>query len=338
MKGPNPFVLWDKDPQDICGRKEETRIFNAFVNATSSKQSGAILVTGGPGIGKTAMLRFFGHMARKNGILAPYVRIEKGESLEMVLDKLHHEARSWPGIRIKDKRAPRGFRELLGSVEPDEKHFGIIFFLDDIDKMKKAAEAVSMIEEALEKAWEKKRVAFVLSSTKDIKIRQKMIRRMELKALEEHEAREIVEKALKKGPPKMGEECFNSVMNDTNGNPLLFKTVCHYIYERLRDNEKVISKGHYLAYQPYILSMLSREWFGRMFQEIPSAERSILLIISKSEKGIHVSDISKELGKPLGPVTALVKRLLERGQIVRIDRGKYRVFSRLYGKYVIQRS
>jgi energy-coupling factor transporter ATP-binding protein EcfA2 len=337
MKGPNPFVLWDQDTQNISGRKEEARIFNGFVNATSSKQPEIMLVTGGPGVGKTSLLKYFGHLARKNGVLAPYVKIEKGESMEMVLDKLHHEVRSWPGIAVTEKKAPSDFEGLLDSVSPEKKHFGIIFFMDDIDKMKKAPETVSEIEQAVKKSWGKKNISFVLSSVKDFRV-SGLVKKMELKALEEHEAREVVEKALKKGPPKMGEECFNSIMNDTGGNPLLFKTVCHYIYERLRENEKVISKGHYLAYLPYIMSMLSREWFGRMFQETPAAEREILLVISKNEKGAHVSDVAKELDKPLGPVTALVKRLLERGQIVKIDRGKYKVFSRLYGKYVIQRS
>ena len=337
MKGPNPFVLWDENSQSISGRKEEARIFNAFVNATSSKQPGAMLVSGGPGVGKTTMLKHFGHLARKDGVLAPYVRIEKGESMAMVLDKLYHEAHSWPGITLKSKSAPESFEGLLENVESDSKHFGVIFFLDDIDKMKKAPETVAAIGEAVRKIWDKGNISFVLSSTKDFKAHPSM-KKVEIKALEEHEARDLVEKALKKGPPKMGEECFNSIMNDTSGNPLLFKTVCHYIYERLRDNEKIISKGHYLAYLPYILSMLSREWFGRMYQETPAAEREILLIISKNEKGVHVSDIAKELEKPLGPVTALVKRLLDRGQIAKIDRGKYRVFARLYGKYVIQRS
>jgi hypothetical protein len=338
MKGPNPFVLWDEDSQNISGRKEEARIFNAFVNATSSKQPGALLVSGGPGVGKTAMLRYFSHLARKNGVLAPYVRVEKGESREMVLDKLFHEAHSWPGIMLEGKSAPASFGELLKSARSDDKHFGIIFFIDDIDKMKKAPETVAAIGQAVRESWEKGSASFVLSSIKEFRATEGVVKKMELNALEEHEARELLEKALQKGPPRMGEECFSTIMNDTNGNPLLFKTVCHYIYERLRDNEKVISKGHYLAYLPYILSMLSREWFGRMYQETPRAEREILLMISKNEKGIHVSDIAKELEKPLGPVTALVKRLLERGQIVRIGRGKYRVFSRLYGKYVIQRS
>ena len=61
----------------------------------------------------------------------------EGESMEMVLDKLYHEAHSWPGIVLKKKMAPPSFDELLESVECDSKHFGVIFFLDDVDKMKR---------------------------------------------------------------------------------------------------------------------------------------------------------------------------------------------------------
>jgi hypothetical protein len=184
----------------------------------------------------------------------------------------------------------------------------------------------------------KSKVSFVVSATREPKIELlPSAKVMAIKPLDPHEAGEMVEKALKKGPPKMGEECMNSMMADTDGNPRLLRTVCRLVYERIRDNERVITKGHYLAYLPYIMSMLSREWFGRMYQETPPGERAILHALASSEDGMHVSDVARKIGKPMGPTTALMKRLLDSGQVVKIDRGKYRVFARLYAKYVGQR-
>jgi hypothetical protein len=160
---------------------------------------------------------------------------------------------------------------------------------------------------------------------------------MVLEPFSEDQARKMVEQALKDKKLKMGEECLRSIMSDTGGNQKLFKSVCKYIYDRLRDDEKVMSKGHYLAYLPYIMSMLSRESFGRMYNETPPSERAILHELAKADDGMHVSDIARGLGKPLGPVTALVKRLLEKGQIIRIERGKYRIFSKMYARFVLQR-
>lgn len=336
MKGPNPFVLWDEDPKSISGRKEEIRIFNSFLNATSSKQGSAMLIVGGPGMGKTTLLRHFSMMAGGSGLLAPYVKVERGESIGIVVDKLWQELRADPSFTHKGA-APEGLGGLVKAAA-DQERFGTVLLIDDIDNLKKAKDGLSILEETLRSSWGKRKVSFVLSSTRELRSGSRLVGTIELRPLEEHEARDIVEKALKKGPPKMGEECFQSIMGDTRGNPYLFKSVCHHIYDRLRDNEKVISKGHYLAYLPHIMSMLSRDWFGRMYQETPSAEKAILAIIAKNEDGMHVSDIAKALGKPLGPVTALIRRLLDRGQIAKIERGKYRIFARLYGKYVLQRS
>ncbi|MEW6035767.1 MAG: AAA family ATPase [Candidatus Micrarchaeota archaeon] len=336
MKGPNPFALWEDDPSAICGRKDESRIFMSFANGASSNQAGVMLVVGGPGEGKSAMLRYFRSEAEKAGMLAPYVNAEKGENEADIADKLYQEIIS-SGAKPAHA-APDGFSGLAEFAgKAAKKGFGAALLIDDLDNMKKADEALDGILRLLKASWGKRNVSFIVSSTREFRAGSDLLTLVRLKPFGEHDAREMMEKALKKGPPKMGEECLQSVLADTGGNPKLMKRVCHEIYERLRENEKVITKGHYLAYLPQIMGALSREWFGRLYQETPGAERAILQVMAKSEEGMHVSDIAKKLGKPLGPVTALTKRLLERGQVVKLDRGKYRVFSKLYAKYVSQR-
>jgi len=337
IKGPNPFTPWEDKPGNIYGRKDESMIFKAFVNAAGSKQPGLLVVTGIPGLGKSSLMRYFKELAEGEGMAAPLVKAEKGENTEVIVDKLYHETEVSPGL-IGGKKAPENFEELIKKVRLDKRHFGVVFFIDDIDNMNKADAAVESIIENLKAVWGKRNISFVVSSTRELKAESDIVRTMALQPLDEQEARLLVEKSLKEKKLKMGEECLHSVMADTEGNPRLFKGVCRYIYDRLRDDEKRMTKGHYLAYLPYIMSMLSREWFGRMYQDTPAAERDILLVLAKNEKGIHVSDIAKDLDKPLGPVTALTRRLLDRGQIIRIGRGKYKIFSRLYAKYVVQRA
>ncbi|MEW6748976.1 MAG: AAA family ATPase [Candidatus Micrarchaeota archaeon] len=332
MKGPNPFSLWEDDPGGISGRRDEMRSITAFVESAASGQAGVLLVTGIPGSGKSSMLRYLKSQAERAGLLSPYVNAEKGEGESAVADKLHQElAAGAPGTG----RTPSSFESLVQGIGAGK---ATVLIIDNIDRMKRADDAVSAIVGLARAGWGKRKIAFAISSTRVFKEREGPVGSIVLGPLEEHEAREMIDKALKSGQVKMGDECFNSLMADTEGNPKLLKRICHDIYTRLRDNEKVISKGHYLAYLPQILGSLSREWFGKMYQETPNAEREILQAIAKEEGGIHVSDVARSIGKPLGPVTALTRRLLERGQITRMDRGKYRVFSRLYAKYVAQRS
>ena len=332
MKGPNPFALWEDDPESISGRKDESRIFNGFVNSVLSKQGGVLIVSGAPGVGKTMLLRHFKEASERAGLVSPYANAERGEGEADIAGKIAQDAQL-PGpehdleslTRALEKSAARG-------------HFGAIVFIDDLDRARKSGELVKDMIALARAGWRKKNIGFVVSSTKELGTGSGPAAQMPLGPLDEHDAREFMEKALKKGPPKMGEECLQSMLSDTGGNPRLLKTVCRVIYDKLRDNEKIITKGHYLGYLPLILGALSREWFGRMYQETPQAERRILQALAKNEEGMHVSDVAKKLGKPLGPVTALTKRLLEEGQITRIDRGKYKVFSKLYARYVNQRS
>ncbi|MFH0737691.1 MAG: AAA family ATPase [Candidatus Micrarchaeota archaeon] len=339
MKGPNPFALWEDDPGSISGRKEEARSFSSFVNAASSRQGGVLLVIGGPGVGKSAILRYFHHEAGKAGMAAVYVNAEKGEDESALANKCHSELLSAGALKGPlGGPPPSGMAGFLDKAQRVvSKGSGLLVLIDDFDLMKRPDALLGDIVALAKTGWGKREIGFVLSSTRELKAPEGPIASVFLKPFDEHETRDLVDKALKKGPPKMGEECLMSLISDTGGNPRLLKRICHDIYERLRDNEKLITKGHYLAYLPQIMGALSREWFGGMYQETPMAERAILGALSKEEAGMHVSDIAKKIGKPLGPVSALTKRLLDSGQIVRLDRGKYRIFSKLYARYVSQR-
>jgi hypothetical protein len=296
-----------------------------------------MIVSGGPGSGKSALLRYFRHEAGKNGMLAPYVKVEKGESETALSEKIFHEAAMLSGLE-RSGPPPGGLDKTFQALGRFvRKGFGAVVLIDDLDLLRKADGALGRIAAILKEGWGRREVAVVVSTTREMDAGAELSTMVALRPFGEHEAREMVEKALKKGPPKMGDECLNSILSDSGGNPRLIKSLCRMIYERLRDNEKVITKGHYLAYLPQMMSALSREWFGRMYQETPTAERLILHALARSEDGMHVSDVARTLDRPLGPVTALTRRLLDSGQIVRVDRGKYRVFSKLYARYVNQR-
>lgn len=338
MKGPNPFAPWEDDPSAMSGRKDESRIFNGFASAVAARQGRLVALIGGPGEGKSMLLRSFKSEGERLGMLCPLVMAERGETEKSLVDKLCQEISYSAGPRKGPAAASHdGLEKALSAAErADKSGFGVVILIDDLDRMRKAGVFLARLEKAAKAGWGRRRIGFVVGMTADLG-QGDGVERMRLRPFEEHEARELVEKALKKGPAKMGDECLSSIIADSGGNPRLIKSVCRHIYDKLRDNEKVITKGHYLGYMQHIMSMLSREWFGRMYQETPAAERMILHELAGEEGGMHVSDIAKKIGKPLGPVTALTKRLLDSGQIVRVDRGKYRVFAKLYARYVRER-
>lgn len=313
IKGPNPFA-WNPESSEVFGRKTEIVIFRSFANATASKQSGVLVVRGGNGVGKTTLLRNFKHETEKLGLDGIYIKAEKGENERDLVNKTFANEKN--------------FEDVIKNIEN-----GAIIFIDGVDKLIDRDELADKLTKIVNSYWNKKSISIVLSSTKEIAREGNRI--IELHQFDEHDMREMVEYAMKKGLPKMGEECIHNILNDSGGNPKLARMICWYIYEKLKENEKLITKGHYLSYLPYIMTMISNEWFGRLYQETPNAEREILRKLADEE--LFVSEIAKKLKKPLGPIATLTKRLLDRGQIVKIERGKYRIFAKLYGKYVIQR-
>ena len=338
MKGPNPFAPYEDDPANICGMRDESRIFNGFADAVASGQGGVMLIQGGPGSGKTMLLRYFKGEAERKGVACPFVPAEKGENDRALVDKIWQELSYLPDFKGGPAHPDSIVKAMAAAARADKAGFGSIIFIDDLDRMRKAPEFLSAVVKAAQSAWGRSKVGFVVSTTMAMEAPSEVASVMSIKPFDERDARELIEKALKKGPLKMGDECLNSIIADSGGNPRLIKSVCRHIFEKLRDNEKVITKGHYLGYLQHIMSMLSREWFGRMYQETPAAERAILHELAREEGGMHVSDAARRLGKPLGPVTALTKRLLDSGQIVKVDRGRYRVFAKLYARYVSQRA
>lgn len=330
MKGPNPFAPYEKDPDSLCGRKEEIKIFSDFAAEAAMKHAGVLLIEGGPGLGKSALIARLRLDGGKMGMLCPLAKAERGQSERGIVSNLFYDS------SVGEKNAPDTFIQLISLLERNARGFGAIVFIDDIDAMRKPREVLEAICAIARKSWGRGRVAFVVSSMIGIDIESDILRVAELAPFSEHDAKELVDKALKKGPPKMGEECLGAILSDSGGNPKLLRMVCRYVYENLKDGEKVITKGHYLSNTQYIMNMLGREWFGRVYQETPFSEREILSVLAEREE-MHVSDVAKEIGKNLGPITALMKRLLDSGQITRIDRGKYKVFSKLYARYIILR-
>jgi hypothetical protein len=342
MKGANPFMLWANN-SFINGRKTELAEFKSYLNAIVSGQSQGIMITGIPGIGKSTLLRHFRDDTEKAKMLAVYVKAGKGERMMSFAGKLAHESVSMiagmapelTGRELLPKLKTLG--EITDGIERaiKGKQEGVLFFFDDVDLLKEQRELAGKVSQLLAK---KRRVGVILAGTNSIDPLPEKTRIMKLGSFEEHDVQEFVKEALKKGPPDMGDACMKTILTDSEGNPRIVATMCRVIYDRMKENEKRITRGHYLAFFPAIMSMLAGEFFSPLYESIPEAERVVLAAFAKEGRTMHISDIAKRVRKRLGVVTTLAMRLVKRGALVRVERGQYRVFTKLFGRYVIERT
>ena len=336
MKGPNPFLPW-AGPEGLSGRRAEYDMYNGILNRISGGTSIAIVVSGIPGIGKSEMLRSFQKQAEKAGFLAPLITAG-AESHSPFLSKMRSVVRGYllerasEGV-LQEHLAERvdleGEDFIIGLWKAVQRHAsGIIIIIDDLDSLKEQQKAMAFIRG---KALRALKIGIIASSTKELAGFDAV---MNLKPFDEHGLREMVESGLKKGPPKMGEGCLAAILSDSSGNPLVARAICYVLYDKLKEGEKIITERHYIVHMPAIMGMLSRELFDGLYEQLPGSERKVLRAFSESGQW-HISDIAKKLR--MRHATTLALRLEERGQLVRVDRGIYKVFTKLYGKYVMQR-
>src|SRR5271157_100063 len=137
MKGPNPFAEIRNSMDALSGRKDESRIFNGLLSGTGAGQSGMIIVRGGPGSGKSALLSAFRDAAEAGGMLAPYSKAERNEGMRSVVEKIFQDALMLSGS--PDKGAPADAAALESSLRrmAQKRHFGTIVFIDDMDLVRK---------------------------------------------------------------------------------------------------------------------------------------------------------------------------------------------------------
>jgi hypothetical protein len=347
MKGANPFTPWGAGPQDFIGRKPEMEMYGSFLKAIGGGAQEVLLVTGAPGCGKSALLRRLGQESGRARVFAPIVSAGDGERFPSFLSKLSSELLAYAQEKAGEgalsermlsglKSASGGEDMLLSFARMADRHAeGMVLLVDDADRLGRPDELSAFVARVMKAAVaERLKFGFVLSFSEGFTGFGAMGREMRLGPFEEHDLREMVDNGLKKGP-KMGDECFRTINSESGGNPLVARTICWVIYDRLPDNEKTITQRHYLTYYPAVMSTLSREFFDRLYLELPSSEREVLRAFAAAGKPAYISDVARVLGKR--HATTLALRLVERGQLVRVDRGLYRVFTKLYGRYVLQR-
>lgn len=347
MQGINPFTPGIQ--RGITSRREETTLFESYLNSTRARNPISILLIGAKGMGKSYLLGQFLSLAEKNKALCAIIRAQKSDTKDTIVKKIVlelikpiHEAVI---LGAFSKKALRVAEEIVAKIngqnaaslleelhkEIEKNYEAVVIFIEEVEKI--SLETVTILTD-LTSATCKKNIPymFVFSRNGKIKINTENIKIMVIPPLTGREIEKMIFSALKPHNLKMGEECLRRVIDESEGHPLILLTICWTLYDKIKENERVISKGHYAAYSPAIMSNLARELFDDLYEETSNSEQEILTVLASGEA--QVSEIAKKINKPLNTVTTLIARLTKRGTVEKKSRGRYRIFNALFGTYV----
>lgn len=295
----NPFYVWGEKAENLVGFKDELKFISSFLSNIESGRPSILLINGPPGSGKSLFLERLSLDATSR-------------AFNVVFTQFHSASDTFELDSLKSSKKP------------------LLVTIDDFDFSKKADYLLRQIA-----SNQIPSVGFVVSSISPLNAPS--AKSFSLEPFSSVEAHELILRSLKPTSIKMGEECITTLLDESGGNPKIFKLLCWFLFEKLKPSEKIITKGHYLAYSSAVLAFLSREFFGKLFATVSKKESLVLKCFSSSDV-LSVNEISNSSKIPLGQVTSMVLRLQKKGLLIKVERGKYRIFARIFAKYVSSNS
>ncbi|MBI3033590.1 DUF2791 family P-loop domain-containing protein [Candidatus Woesearchaeota archaeon] len=151
----------------------------------------------------------------------------------------------------------------------------------------------------------------------------------------EEEAASFITKKLKQVGIGVKESIFEKVYNVTEGHPFVLTAYMNSAYSRLQSGQKKLENLHFEAADVDFVRVDLAPFFARFYDQAGRISRQVLSAMADMPKGeISLSELAKKLGLEMNELSPHLGKLVQDGSIIRIDRGKYKLFHHLLGEYI----
>ena len=159
-----------------------------------------------------------------------------------------------------------------------------------------------------------------------------------LENFSESESSAFINRKLSSAGVAIKEEALNEVYEVTEGHPFVLSAYMNSAYSKLQAGEKELTKAHLEATNVEFVKVMLANFFSRFYDQTSKISNKILLTIAESDKGeASLSDLSSKLKKESNELSPHLGKLVQEGAIVRVERGKYRLFHHLLGEYILEK-
>lgn len=152
------------------------------------------------------------------------------------------------------------------------------------------------------------------------------------------EANAFITKKLKQAGVEIEQATFEKAYNVTEGHPFVLTAYMNSAYSRLLPRQTRLTRAHFEATDVDFVRADLAPFFARFYDQAGRTSRKILSIMAEVPKGeISFSELAKKLELGMNELSPHLGKLVQDGSIIRIDRGKYKLFHHLLGEYVMNR-
>jgi len=150
------------------------------------------------------------------------------------------------------------------------------------------------------------------------------------------ESKWFIRKKLEKLKISISDDVLNIVYNVTEGHPFVISAYMSTAYSKLKSGEKELRKEHFEATDIDFVRRVLSPFFSRFYDQAGKNSRHILIEMAKKNGKSELSELCGILKKENNELSPYLAKLTQDGAILRIDRGKYKLFHKLLAQYIKQ--
>ncbi len=150
------------------------------------------------------------------------------------------------------------------------------------------------------------------------------------------ESKAFVRKKLTKVKISISYDVLKQVYSVTEGHPFVLSAYMATAYSKLKPGEGELRKEHFEATDIEFVKRVLSPFFSRFYDQVSKNSRSILTEMAKRDGKIDLSELCGVMGRKSNELSPYLAKLTQDGAILRIDRGRYKLFHKLLIQYVKQ--
>jgi hypothetical protein len=239
------------------------------------------------------------------------------------------------------------FREKLSDIWKNLRNSSsaIILMIDEAEMIEAIPGALMFLREVFSRLGEERcsymlvlsgKLAFPEQMTEKFSPLARFFHPVPLYNFSKHEAAFLVDTKLKSTNIKIEDQSLlDRLYEESEGHPYVLVAMAYVLYENLPEKDGTIRLKHYDAIKPKITAYLNVDYFGIMYKKLRPTGKLILKQIAEAGGEMPFSHIIKSVKKSKGAISPVILELVEQGSLIRLERGRYKIFHNLYKEYIL---
>lgn len=226
----------------------------------------------------------------------------------------------------------------------------VIILIDDVQNFVSNPQVIGILRLVLsrDEVITETNYLFILSSTpqgwsdfidKHDPIGRFFRKREKIRTLDKGETSKVITETLKDSGVRFSKEIVGQAYKYTMGHPYELQVLCSNLYNS--QIKGLVSKRQWDMVFKATLEDLGEDYFGSLYRKVSQREKTVLQVFCMVKKELDIKTAESEIKQvdkkyPVQDVRFYIYRLIKKGLIKEIEKGRYRLLDNMFKEYLIR--